>query len=60
MLIEFGCKFCWDSRQNKAKELFFLDKANNMRLCNYCPNCGRHYGDEEEKDANTNEQLELE
>ena len=59
MLIEFGCKFCWDSRQKKAKELFFLDKANNVRLCNYCPNCGRRYGDEEETNADA-EQLELE
>lgn len=38
---EFGCGFCWDRRKNKTKELFFLDAANNMRLCNFCPYCGR-------------------
>ena len=41
---EFGCGFCWDRRQQKEKELFFLDKANNMRICTYCPSCGRKYG----------------
>lgn len=40
---EFGCGFCWNKKQNKSKELFFLDNANNMRLCTYCPNCGRAY-----------------
>ena len=39
----FGCGFCWDRRRNRSKELFFLDNANNMRVCNYCPNCGRAY-----------------
>lgn len=38
---EFGCGFCWDKRKNKEKELFFLDAANNMRICVYCPSCGR-------------------
>lgn len=37
------CDFCWDKRKKKDKELFFLDKANNMRLCLFCPNCGRAY-----------------
>lgn len=40
---EFGCGFCWDKKRNKEKELFFLDAANNMRVCTYCPNCGRKY-----------------
>lgn len=41
--VEFGCGFCWDKKKNKNKELFFLDAANNMRICNYCPYCGRKY-----------------
>lgn len=41
--IEFGCGFCWDKKRNKEKELFFLDNANNMRVCTYCPSCGRKY-----------------
>lgn len=41
----FGCGFCWDKRKHQTKELFFLDKANNMRVCSYCPNCGRALGD---------------
>ena len=40
---EYGCKFCWDKRKNKSKELFFLDAANNIRVCHYCPYCGREY-----------------
>ena len=40
---EFGCGFCWDKKRNKEKELFFLDNANNMRVCLYCPSCGRKY-----------------
>ena len=40
---EYGCKFCWDRRKKKNKELFFLDAANNMRVCLYCPWCGRSY-----------------
>jgi hypothetical protein len=45
--IEIGCGFCWDRRKKKNKELFFLDAANNMRVCNYCPSCGRKYSEEE-------------
>lgn len=40
---EFGCGFCWDKRKNKSKELYFLDAANNMRICTYCPSCGRKF-----------------
>lgn len=40
---EIGCGFCWDKKRKKDKELFFLDAANNMRVCNYCPYCGRKY-----------------
>lgn len=43
---DFGCGFCWDKKRNKEKELFFLDNANNMRICTYCPSCGRRYGKE--------------
>lgn len=43
---EIGCGFCWDKKRNKEKELFFLDNANNMRVCTYCPSCGREYGKE--------------
>lgn len=38
---EFGCGFCWDKKRKKTKDLFFLDAANNMRPCVYCPSCGR-------------------
>ncbi len=40
---QFGCGFCWDKKKKKSKELFFLDNANNMRVCNFCPACGRKY-----------------
>lgn len=43
---EFGCGFCWDKKRKKSKELFFLDSANNMRVCDYCPSCGRKYEEE--------------
>ena len=38
---DFGCEFCWDAKAKKPIEIYFFDKANNMRLSNYCPNCGR-------------------
>lgn len=44
---EFGCGFCWDKKRKKDKELFFLDAANNMRICTFCPACGRKYSEEE-------------
>lgn len=44
---EIGCGFCWDRKRKKEKELFFLDAANNMRICTFCPSCGRKYGEEE-------------
>lgn len=43
---EFGCGFCWDRKKNRSKELFFLDAANNMRVCDFCPSCGRKYNEE--------------
>ena len=42
--IEIGCGFCRDKRKNKDIELYFLDRANNMRPCFYCPSCGRKLG----------------
>ena len=45
--MEFGCFYCWDSKKNKEKvPLFFFDAANNLRECEYCPKCGRRYGEE--------------
>lgn len=44
---EFGCPFCWDARKKQEKEyLWYFDAANNLRQCEYCPNCGRKYGEE--------------
>ena len=40
---EIGCGFCWDKKRKRDKELFFLDAANNMRPCTFCPSCGRKY-----------------
>lgn len=44
---EIGCGFCWDKKRKRDKELFFLDNANNMRVCNFCPYCGRKYSEVE-------------
>ena len=44
-LIDFGCFYCWDKKREKEKELFFFDHANNLKLCQYCPVCGRKYGE---------------
>ena len=35
-----GCFVCQDKR-GKNQEVFYFDKANNMREANFCPNCGR-------------------
>ena len=52
---EFGCPYCWDSRKQEEKPyLFFFDAANNYRECDYCPKCGRKYGEVIKRD----EQLE--
>lgn len=40
-LEPIGCGFCYNSRRKQDIELFFLDKANNIRICQYCPYCGR-------------------
>ena len=46
MISEYGCFYCWDNKKKKdKKELYFLDAANNMRVCEYCPHCGRKYGE---------------
>lgn len=51
---EFGCGYCWDAAHHKEKpELWFFDAANNYRRCEYCPKCGRKYGE-----VPINEQLE--
>ena len=46
--LEIGCGFCYDKKKKRDKELFFLDTANNMRPCIYCPYCGRKYEEEDE------------
>ena len=51
---EFGCSYCWDARKKVEKPyLFFFDAANNYRECEYCPKCGRKYGE-----VPTDEQLD--
>lgn len=51
---EFGCFYCWDRKRHQEKPiLFFFDAANNLRECEYCPKCGRKYGE-----VPTDEQLE--
>ena len=43
---EFGCAYCWDEKKKQEKDyLFFFDAANNYRQCDYCPKCGRKYGE---------------
>lgn len=52
---EIGCFYCYDNKRKKEKDiLYFFDAANNLRACDYCPKCGRKYGEVH------NEQLELE
>ena len=53
---EIGCFYCHDNKKHKEKEeLYFFDAANNLRQCDYCPKCGRKYGE-----VSVNEQLESE
>ena len=40
------CKYCYDDKKKKDIDLYFFDRANNMRLCIYCPICGRKYQNE--------------
>ena len=35
-----GCFVCQD-KKGKSQDVFYFDKANNMREANFCPNCGR-------------------
>lgn len=42
---DFGCEFCWDAKKKQNFEIYFFDRANNMRLSAYCPNCGRSIGE---------------
>lgn len=39
--FEIGCGFCYDNKKKTNIDLYFLDRANNMRVCKYCPYCGR-------------------
>lgn len=51
---EIGCFYCYDSKRGKEKErLYFFDAANNLKVCDFCPVCGRKYGE-----VRLNEQLE--
>jgi len=61
---EVGCKYCWDNRKQQEKEpLYFFDTANNMRESNYCPYCGRKYGEvpvyDEQQQPESESELEL-
>ena len=40
---EERCRYCYDAKKKKDIELYFFDRANNMRLCEFCPICGRKY-----------------
>lgn len=43
---EIGCFYCYDNKRKKEKEqLYFLDAANNLKVCECCPICGRKYGE---------------
>lgn len=37
------CSYCWDEKKKKDKEIFYFDSANNMRISDFCPACGRKY-----------------
>ena len=44
---EFGCFYCWNPKLKQEKpQLYFFDAANNYKPCDYCPKCGRKYGEE--------------
>lgn len=54
LTFEIGCFYCYDSKRKKEKDaLYFFDAANNLRECDYCPKCGRKYGE-----VRINEQLD--
>ena len=56
MDFEIGCFYCYDNKKKKEKEqLYFFDAANNLKICDFCPKCGRKYGEE-----TVNEQLDVE
>ena len=38
--VEEGCFVCQD-KKGKNQDVFYFDKANNMRDSKFCPNCGR-------------------
>lgn len=35
-----GCSYCAD-KNGRPRDIFFLDKTNNLRPSNFCPECGR-------------------
>ena len=56
MDFEIGCFYCYDNKKKKEKEqLYFFDAANNLKICDFCPKCGRKYGE-----VMVNEQLDVE
>ena len=45
-MSEIGCFYCYDNKKHREKEqLYFFDAANNLKTCEYCPKCGRKYGE---------------
>lgn len=37
------CTFCYDKKAKKEIPIWFMDKANNLRISFYCPYCGRKF-----------------
>ncbi len=37
------CPYCIDKKTKKEIPIWYMDKANNLRISAYCPACGRKY-----------------